>query len=394
MKPDRHTIFPYSRSIKQAISHRCLSILLTSLLSLGILGVVALPSSAADETLNNASVIKLHGLDLGDAVIIEKIKTSKCNFDTSVAGLEQLKAAKVSNPVIAAMFATKTPAPTPGSSALAVAGDPNDPATPHTAGVWVLQEIDGKKKMIQVESELSAATSDGGYIGPFGTGQRTQEARLNKAQSDIRLSERQPVFYFYLGAVPQGGNPEFVNAQSPNDFVLVRLTTKTQNGRELKVGSYGAFGGSSGIAPEEIRAFMAEKLAEGVFKIVPKANLSSGEYAFCRITQRPERFATFGIRLVNDPEIEKLVVSLNAKEPNVIIDALKKLRGMAGPETVPQILLCLKHRHENVIRDACRTLAVVGNKDIIPSIEPLLKHSNRAIKKDAEDAIAILRNKS
>ena len=46
---------------------------------------------AEDETLTNASVIELQNLSLGDAVLIEKIKTSKCNFDTSITGLKQLK---------------------------------------------------------------------------------------------------------------------------------------------------------------------------------------------------------------------------------------------------------------------------------------------------------------
>jgi HEAT repeat protein len=164
--------------------------------------------------------------------------------------------------------------------------------------------------------------------------------------------------------------------------------------RELKIGSHGAYGGSSGIAAEDVREFMAEKLANGIFKAMPKDDLSSGQYTFCRMTQRPERFSTFGIRLVNDPKIEKLCASLKADKPDVIIDALQKLRGMGGPVTVPQILPCLKHRHPNVIRDACRTLAILGNKDVIPSIEPLLKHSKPDVRKDAQDAIFALNAKT
>jgi hypothetical protein len=44
----------------------------------------ALTVPAAEEILNNASVIDLQSLNLGGAVIIEKIKTSKCDFDTSI----------------------------------------------------------------------------------------------------------------------------------------------------------------------------------------------------------------------------------------------------------------------------------------------------------------------
>ena len=81
-------------------------------------------ASAADETLNNASIIELQGLNLGDAVIIEKIKTSKSDFDTSINGLKQLKAASVSAPVIQAMLATKSSAP--GAPVFATAANSKD----------------------------------------------------------------------------------------------------------------------------------------------------------------------------------------------------------------------------------------------------------------------------
>src|SRR5262249_44173753 len=117
-------------------------VLLIVLLSL------ALASPAAGEVLNNASIVELQGLNLGDAVIIGKIKTSKCNFDTSLNGLKELKAAKVSPAVIEAMLATKsTSAPAPATAAPVASGNLNDPLAPHPGGVWLLQEADGKKTM-------------------------------------------------------------------------------------------------------------------------------------------------------------------------------------------------------------------------------------------------------
>src|ERR1700679_1638030 len=58
-----------------------------------VFGVCAPRCSAADEKLTNASILELQGLNLGDGVIIEKIKASKCDFDTSIAALKQLKEA-------------------------------------------------------------------------------------------------------------------------------------------------------------------------------------------------------------------------------------------------------------------------------------------------------------
>src|SRR2546421_6255656 len=97
----------------------------------------ALVGLAADETLSNASIIELQGLNLGDAVMIEKIKTSKCNFDTSIDGLKQLQQAKVSPAVIQAMLATKSAAP--GAVASNANINVNEPLARHPAGGWVLQ---------------------------------------------------------------------------------------------------------------------------------------------------------------------------------------------------------------------------------------------------------------
>ena len=52
---------------------------------------VTTPSYAADEVLNNASITEMKSLGLGDDVIVGKVKSSTCNFDTSIAALKQLK---------------------------------------------------------------------------------------------------------------------------------------------------------------------------------------------------------------------------------------------------------------------------------------------------------------
>src|SRR3989442_6553427 len=107
--------------------------------------------SMAEEVLNNAAVIEMQGLNLGDAVILEKIRTSKCNFDTSVTGLKQLKAAKVSDAVIQAMISGSAPA-AKAKPAGSISNESNDPAVLHSAGVWVLKD----KKMTKLESETAA----------------------------------------------------------------------------------------------------------------------------------------------------------------------------------------------------------------------------------------------
>ena len=66
------------------------------------------------EILTNAAIIELSQLGLGEAVITEKIRQSECRFDTSISGLKQLKAAKVSDTLIALMMNPNAkPAPQP-----------------------------------------------------------------------------------------------------------------------------------------------------------------------------------------------------------------------------------------------------------------------------------------
>ncbi|HWN97570.1 MAG TPA: HEAT repeat domain-containing protein, partial [Methylomirabilota bacterium] len=65
-------------------------------------------------------------------------------------------------------------------------------------------------------------------------------------------------------------------------------------------------------------------------------------------------------------DIKLIAAMLRAPDAQEQMDALKSLRGLKAPETVPDILPLLKSPAPNIVRDACRTLAVLGNKDTIP----------------------------
>ncbi|HXR38998.1 MAG TPA: hypothetical protein VN776_07895 [Terracidiphilus sp.] len=75
------------------------------------------PGEASSDALTNRDVVKMARAKLGDGIILSKIKTSACNFDTSVDALVKLKEAGVSDPVIQAMHdiqeAAKEPGPAP-----------------------------------------------------------------------------------------------------------------------------------------------------------------------------------------------------------------------------------------------------------------------------------------
>jgi hypothetical protein len=84
---------------------------------------------------------------------------------------------------------------------------------------------------------------------------------------------------------------------------------------------------------------------------------------------------------------------LGARDPDVVMDGLKTLRGLPVPQAVPEILPLLKDENHNILRDSCRTLAVLGDTNAIPFIEPLLKDSRLDVRRDAQDAINKLRAK-
>ena len=257
----------------------CGSAILAGVLLAGGAGSLSLCASASAaeatpaETLNNGSVLELQKLNLGDAVIIDKIKASKCDFDVSVNGLKQLKEAQVSDAIIQAMIATKSPAAGAGAAKAAAPGDPNDPKAAHDVGVWLCEENNGQKKMTKLEPESLRMWMGG---GPFGGASR---AVLTGLKASLQISARRPVFYMYFGEGGQG----IMGSTSPNELPLARfdLKPKTQE-RLLIVGSVAPFAGyNSGIKRESLRAVDEDKVATSIYKITPKEDLADGEYGFC-----------------------------------------------------------------------------------------------------------------
>ena len=154
--------------------------------------------SAAEETLNNAAIVELQKMSLGDGVILEKIKTSKCNFDTSLSGLKQLKEANVSSAVIQAMVATKSSVSS--APAAATFANSNDPLAMHPGGVWVLQG----KTMSRVEYLRPVMGTKGSGYNPWTGATFEQFVYLPGTKSKLQLSERRPTFYFYFVTEPVG----------------------------------------------------------------------------------------------------------------------------------------------------------------------------------------------
>jgi len=234
---------------------------------------------ADDEVLDNQTVIDLLKMGLGETIVIDKINTSHCNFDTSIAGLKKLKGNNVPDSVISAMI-TQTKGV--NGRLNENSGDPNDVKSPHDAGIYIAQVVDGKNTLTELEPTVYTQSKSG--IAIFaGYGQTAkQKAVIHPAHAALQLNVRKPVFYFYFENTKAGLGETRNVATSPNEFVLAQLESKDKDKlRQLVVGQFNAYtGGQYGPEDKACRGITPTKLAPGIYKVVPTDDLADGEYAF------------------------------------------------------------------------------------------------------------------
>jgi tetratricopeptide (TPR) repeat protein len=85
----------------------------TALFWLSVLFLPIAPGAFAAEVLTNDAVVSMVKAGLGDAIVLDKIKTSQGQFDLSTPGLVRLKESGVSDAVIKAMIEASAPAAPP-----------------------------------------------------------------------------------------------------------------------------------------------------------------------------------------------------------------------------------------------------------------------------------------
>jgi hypothetical protein len=220
--------------------------------------------------ITNRDVIDMVSLGLSDDVIIAKIRAASAGgtlqFDTSVNGLKELKAANVSNEVIKVMINPSPPAGPVVVAAAPISNDPNLP--PPEVGVYWKNGF----AFTRIEGQAISQAKVGGKAGSMFTyGLRNEhwDAYLDGPQSKNAVGDHQPVFYIY---VPDGG--------SAADFALIILEKKG-NRREFQIGSFGGItGGKSGVKREKEIAFTAEHVGIRMYKLKLEAEMKPGEYAF------------------------------------------------------------------------------------------------------------------
>jgi hypothetical protein len=264
----------------------CLTLLLVILLQPA--SGFAQTGQSQKEVMTNASVIQLSRAGLGDAIIVQKIRQSDHNFDTSSAGLSQLKAAKVSDNIIMEMMSPGAAATAPSAStqnadpAPVNNGNSNDPMSVHDPGIYLME----KTALAEMNPSVFQGTK-ANFLGTaltYGLKKTKMRAVVRGASANTVTSASRPEFYFYFDK--SLSNPGYAmagflafGASSPAEFTMVRMEQK-KNTREAVLGEFNAYTSSTGAQDKDIVEFSFEKIRPGVFKVIPKTDLAAGEYCF------------------------------------------------------------------------------------------------------------------
>lgn len=227
---------------------------------------------AAQQAMNNDSIIKLIQAGLSEDVVVSTINASSGNYDISVDGLLALKGAGVGEKVLAAIVTKSSggsvAAPAaPVASNVAAAGPGTQasglPPGVDSVGVYykdqngVWQEINTEVVNFRTGGAIKSMAS-GGLV------KRDLNGKLRGTQS--RLSLRVPVeILFYL---PEG--------QSPGDYQLLRLRPNKKD-REFRSMTGGVFNSSSG-ADRDMVYYTPVKFATRMYTIM--LDTHTGEYGF------------------------------------------------------------------------------------------------------------------
>lgn len=246
-------------------------------------------NSAKPTEMDNADVLALVAAGLSDDIVIAKIHTAPfTNFDTSVKGLESLKAAKVSNVVIRVMIDPQaatpvpTPAPPPASAAssAASANNPDDPLIQHSPGIYILAPGRGgavhltKLEHIVPKQEKTSGMFLSGIT--YGLTKGHVKVILDGASASVETSDSNPAFYVYI---PEDSSTFGGNSITIKDFTLVKFDLKSGH-REINTTSVSVWGASVGTDENSRQGFSSERVKPGIYKLTLLKPLPTGEYAF------------------------------------------------------------------------------------------------------------------
>jgi hypothetical protein len=233
-----------------------------------IVSAGAVCAAEGEKPLDNAEIMKLTKLEMGDDVIIAKIKAaSTVQFATTTDDLVKLKSAGVSKAVMAAMVDRTNAGSAPGhaaSGAAASAGSGGGMGAPGGVSSVTLVAKDGTTTLKPIEGEVKS------IVAPFVGFKRF--IVFDELAATVRTKDRKPSITIAAAQDPSKGG-----------YWLVKLdqdTDEEDKNRGMDVESPGMWGGTLSSAPDDDFKIKVEKAEEkpGVWRFVPIKDLKPGEY--------------------------------------------------------------------------------------------------------------------
>lgn len=221
------------------------------------------PIKAQQEIITNQSVLDMISIGFTEDIIITKINTSQCEFNTSMEDLKSLKEKGVSSKIIVAMI-----------NAAKDVQQKADDAVNATSGIFYKK--DGQ--MIRIHP----TTFTGTKANPYGiAGTKVKSIMLRETSNNI-VDTTLPEFYFIFERKKNESHSWWFSvATSPNQFALVKLKVRNKR-RELETGKINLYTGTSiGVNEENCIKFHITEITPHEYKVVPESPLEAGgEYCF------------------------------------------------------------------------------------------------------------------
>jgi hypothetical protein len=265
---------------------------LSGLLTLILLTTFTSFGQKNGEVLTNAKIIDMVKLGLSETIIVEKIRQSECRCDTSTSALAELKTAKVSDAIILTMMNSSPAAIGGGTVANSVQNNSPEDAEQSKIlsqltepGIYLLEG--GEMKNIEPSVFSGSKMSFLGSAMTYGIKKSKYRAKVRGKSANLQTFNGQPTFYFVFnpdyknsGAVMAGNMFWGMPATSPAEFLLVQMDVKDKS-REAVMGEIGTWTGvEMGARDKDVREYAFEKVKPGIYKVIPKAVLTPGEYCF------------------------------------------------------------------------------------------------------------------
>ena len=212
-----------------------------------------------EEIVTNSVIIDMVKAKLGEAIIINKIKNSKTNFDLSTNSLIMLKEAGANDNIINTMMEAQNPQPNQTAQQV------KDASIPPSGDVFIHQG----GKLVEMEY-VAGFTKNMSSPYTMGFSMKTKFVIMESGEhATMRIKDKQPIFYMKL---------------HPSELGLVKFDTDTYNKKIVRyvllVGDMWQTGGQAGAPGQGNIDFEYKKEGNGLYKITLKNPLEKGEYGF------------------------------------------------------------------------------------------------------------------